>query len=160
MAVGTFGKAFGYFGAFALLPSGFKEYLFNFSSPLIYSTTLPEAHAASALDLLEIISRSEKEREALSTVSALMKEELRKSFTVTGDAHIVAVEIGDEALSAVVSARLFEKGIFVFPARFPTVPLGKAILRISLTALHTKEDTQTFAAALKEAYEEFRPKRN
>ena len=62
IAVGTFGKALGFFGAFVLLPEGFKEYLFNFSSPLIYTTTLPEAHAATAIDILEIIERSKDKR--------------------------------------------------------------------------------------------------
>ena len=57
ISIGTFGKAFGLFGAFVLLPAGIKEYLFNFSSPLIYTTSLPEAHAATAIDLLEIISQ-------------------------------------------------------------------------------------------------------
>ncbi len=125
IAVGTFGKAFGLFGAFALLPEGFKEYLFNFSSPLIYSTTLPEAHAASARDLLEIISRSDAQRDALRQNSLLMKEALRcEGFRVGGDAHVIAVEIGDEALAAAVSRNLSERGVFAFPARFPTVPLA------------------------------------
>jgi 8-amino-7-oxononanoate synthase len=39
IATGTLGKAMGLFGAFVLLPKGFKSYLFNFASPLIYSTS-------------------------------------------------------------------------------------------------------------------------
>ena len=145
IAVGTFGKAFGLFGSFVLLPKGFKEYLFNFSSPLIYSTTLPEAHAASAIDLLEIISRSEERRKHLRKVSWIMKEGLRhKGFRVTGDAHILALEIGEEARAAEVSQSLLKKDIFVLPARYPTVPIGRAILRISMTALHTEEDVRSF----------------
>ena len=35
VALGTFGKAMGFFGAFVLMPAGFKSYLFNFASPLI-----------------------------------------------------------------------------------------------------------------------------
>lgn len=156
-AVGTLGKAFGLFGAFALLPAGAKEYLFNFSSPLIYSTTLPEAHAASCLDVLEIISRSDEARETLGRNSRLMKEGLRsEGFRVSGDAHIVAVEIGDEALSAAVSKELFRKGVFVFPARYPTVPLGAAILRVGLTALHTEQDMDFFISALKGIHEKLR----
>lgn len=152
VSVGTFGKAFGFFGAFVLLPVGFKEYLFNFSSPLIYSTTLPEAHAASALDILEIVAKSEDERHCLREVSARMKEGLRQEgFNVYGDAHILGVEIGEEDLAVQVSKRMFEKGVFVFPARFPTVPLHKAILRISMTALHTEQDVAHFIATLKEA---------
>lgn len=156
-AVGTFGKAFGLFGAFALLPAGAKEYLFNFSSPLIYSTTLPEAHAASAHDLLDIIARSDEARETLRRNSRLMKEGLEGAgFRVSGDAHILAVEIGDEALSASISKELFQKGVFVFPARYPTVPLGAAILRVGMTALHDEQDMDFFISALKGIHENLR----
>jgi 8-amino-7-oxononanoate synthase len=151
IAVGTMGKAFGFFGAFVLLPEGFKEYLFNFSSPLIYSTTLPEAHAASAIDILKIVAQSDDRREHLHHVSALMKQGLRdEGFTVYGDAHVLAVEIGDEDLAVSVAKMMHEKSIFVFPARYPTVPLHRAILRISMTALHDKNDVERFIKSLKE----------
>ena len=151
IGIGTFGKAFGLFGAFVLLPAGFKEYLFNFSSPLIYTTSLPEAHAASAIDLLEIISQCEKQRKHLSNISSLTKESLvYEGFCVKGDAHILAVEIGDESRTLEISRKLLEKDIFVLPARYPTVPLHKAILRIGMTALHTEEDVRKLVSSLKE----------
>jgi len=153
IAVGTFGKSLGLFGAFVLLPAGFKEYLFNFSSPLIYTTTLPEAHAASAIDLLEIISHSDKSRDHLEAVSRMMKEGLsREGFRVSGDAHILAVEVGEEDRAVVLARGLLKKNIFALPARFPTVPLHRAILRVSMTALHTEEDVVYFISALKELF--------
>jgi 8-amino-7-oxononanoate synthase len=151
IAVGTFGKALGLFGAFVLLPKNFKEYLFNFSSPLIYTTTLPEAHAASAIDLLEIIYRNDGLRGRLRDVSLFMKEGLKKSgLSVMGDAHIISVEIGDENRAVAVAGRLLKKCIFVLPARFPTVPINRAILRVSMTSLHTEEDVSLFIDTLKE----------
>ncbi len=152
IAVGTFGKAFGLFGAFVLLPKKFKEYLFNFSSPLIYTTTLPEAHAASAVDLLQIISERDDLRAHLEKVSRLMKDGLRQEgFRVTGDAHILAVEIGEEDKTVAVARSLLDHGIFVLPARFPTVPIQRAILRVSMSALHTEEDVEIFITALRDA---------
>ena len=154
IAVGTFGKAFGFFGAFVLLPEGFKEYLFNFSSPLIYTTTLPEAHAATAIDILEIIERSEDKRKHLREISQFMKEGLRREgFQVSGDAHILAMEIGDEAKAVQLSRKLLEENIFVLPARYPTVPLHRSILRISITALFEEEDVTLFIDRVKEVYE-------
>ncbi|MDL1982701.1 MAG: pyridoxal phosphate-dependent aminotransferase family protein [Deltaproteobacteria bacterium] len=151
IGVGTFGKALGLFGAFVLLPAGFKEYLFNFSSPLIYTTSLPEAHAASAIDLLEIISQCEKQRKHLREISSLTKEKLvYEGFCVKGDAHILAVEIGDESRALEISERLLKEDIFVLPARYPTVPLHKAILRIGMTALHTEGDVRKLVSSLKE----------
>ncbi|CAN2039119.1 8-amino-7-oxononanoate synthase [Candidatus Magnetomoraceae bacterium gMMP-15] len=149
IAVGTLGKAFGLFGAFVLLPKNFKEYLINFASPLIYTTTLPEAHAASAIDILEIISLSEDKRKHLKKISLFMKKSLQnKGFKVNGDAHILALEINDEIKAVEVSKALFKKNIFAFPARYPTVPLNKAILRIGMTALHTIEDVKFFIDTL------------
>jgi 8-amino-7-oxononanoate synthase len=152
IAVGTFGKALGFFGAFVLLPEGFKEYLFNFSSPLIYTTTLPEAHAASAVDLLQMISERNDLREHLGKISLLMKESLRQEgFRVRGDAHILSVEIGEEEKTVAVAKGLLNNDIFALPARFPTVPIRRAILRISMTALHTEEDVELFISKIKES---------
>jgi 8-amino-7-oxononanoate synthase len=67
---------------------------------------------------------------------------------VTGDAHIIALEIGDEIRAVEISEGLLEKGIFVLPVRYPTVPVGRAILRISMTALHTEDDVANFVEAL------------
>ena len=151
IALGTFGKALGLFGAFVLLPKGFKDYLFNFASPLIYTTALPEAHASAAVDLLEIISERNDLRERLGQVSRHMKEGLRRAgFRVTGDAHILAVRIGEENKSVAVAGGLLDRGIFVLPARFPTVPIQKAILRVSMTALHTDKDVAYFIRTLSE----------
>jgi 8-amino-7-oxononanoate synthase len=154
IAVGTFGKALGLFGAFVLLPATGKEYLFNFSSPLIYSTTLPEAHAASALDILEMVIAGDNARKNLQAVSRAMKERLlAQGLTVTGDAHIISWEVGSESRAAEISAELLARDIFVFPARYPTVPAGRALLRIGMTALHTEEDVQHFLRCLKNIWE-------
>ena len=152
IAVGTFGKAFGFFGAFVLLPKGFNEYLFNFSSPLIYTTTLPEAHAATTIDILRIIERSDDRRKHLKGISQCMKEGLqREGFHVSGDAHILALMVGDEEKAVKLSRKLLESDIFVLPARYPTVPLSHAILRISITALLEEEDIRSFISRIREA---------
>ena len=159
ISVGTFGKALGLFGAFVLLPKTFRDFLLNFSSPLIYTTTLPEAHGASALDVLQMVARSNQQRARLRQVSLLMKKNLcDQGFHAQGDAHIIAVRIGDEATAMTLSQMLFKRGFFVFPARFPSVPLGQAILRLSLTARHTPEDIKSFISAIKDAYAELKPK--
>ncbi len=154
-AVGTFGKALGLFGAFILLPGYLKEYLLNFASPLIYTTSLPPAHAATALDLLEMIEQADDRRQQLFDAGRLMKENLvREGFSVQGDAHILALQVGPEDRAVEVSRRLMENGIFAFPARFPTVPLNRAILRIGLCAEHTEQDINGFVETLKRVYGE------
>jgi 8-amino-7-oxononanoate synthase len=141
VAVGTLGKAFGLFGAFVLLPSLYRDYLINFSSPLIYTTSLPEAQAQSAADILDIVESADGRREYLQELRTLfVRKALEKGFRVKGEAHILSITIGNEQKSLALARRLFEKGIFVFPARYPTVPLGQAILRISLSSLLEEKD--------------------
>jgi 8-amino-7-oxononanoate synthase len=150
VAVGTFGKALGFFGAFVLGPEWIREYLINYSSPFIYTTSLPEAHGASALDLIHIIENSDHRRQHLFALSQLMKQLLiREGFNVRGDAHILALKIGDEMKSVRISQCLFNHGFLAFPARYPTVPSGQSIIRISMNALHTRDDINAFVNALK-----------
>jgi len=150
IAVGTFGKALGLFGAFVLCPDWVRAYLINFSSPLIYTTSLPEAHGASALDLVDILENSDDKREQLAHGSNLMKKMLHEnSYQVKGDAHILSIEIGDEIKTLLLSNHLLHSGFLVFPARYPTVPLGQAIIRISMNAGHTEDDIKGFVHALK-----------
>ena len=102
IALGTFGKALGLFGAFVLLPYGVKEYLMNFASPLIYTTSLPQAHALAAVDALELVEQADNARKTLKDVSASMGETLiREGFHVFGNAHIISVLMGDESYNFV-----------------------------------------------------------
>ena len=141
VAVGTLGKAFGLFGAFVLLPALYREYLVNFSSPLIYSTSLPEAQAKSASDILDIVEQSDARRSHLQNLrSFFMRTAQEKGFRVKGDAHVLSIAVGKEDKSLALSRKLYDRGFFVFPARYPTVPLGQAMLRISLSALHETDD--------------------
>ncbi len=152
IALGTFGKALGLFGAFVLMPKGFREYLINFASPLIYTTALPQAHAASAMEILDVIFQSQDKREYLKQISLFMKDELTKQgFEVKGQAHILAVGIGEESLATHLSKTLLDQGILCFPARYPTVQKGKAILRVSMSALHKNHDVRLFVDKLKGA---------
>ncbi len=154
VAVGTFGKALGLFGAFAFMTHEIKSYLLNFSSPQIYTTSLPEAHAASAMDILEAVARCGAQRRHLAALSRWLGEELAAlGYSVSGDAHILAVEIGQEKSAVALARHLLAEGIFVLPARYPTVPLNRAILRISLTALHTQDDGKALVRAIKESHE-------
>jgi 8-amino-7-oxononanoate synthase len=152
VAVGTFGKALGLFGAFALMSSELKTYLLNFSSPQIYTTTLPEAHAASALDVLDLIVGAESKRQHLRALSRYFAQAMKsRGFAISGDAHILAVDIGDEQNAVEIASELYRSGLFVLPARYPTVPLQKAILRVSLTALHQRKDVALLVDKLVEA---------
>jgi glycine C-acetyltransferase len=52
--------------------------------------------------------------------------------------QIIPLHIGSEKLATKVADVLLQKGILVHPMRFPTVKKGRAVLRLSLCAFHTK----------------------
>ncbi|MBN2650910.1 MAG: 8-amino-7-oxononanoate synthase [Spirochaetales bacterium] len=133
IAVGTFGKSYGHYGAFLLLPTHIKEYLINTSRPLIYTTALPPYFGDFALRLLRKSATMEKERATTLELAAYLKKRLQsEGFSVAGDAHILAIEIGNEARAAEISKQLLDAGFMAGAIRFPTVPLNKAIIRVSL----------------------------
>lgn len=154
VAVGTFGKALGMFGAFILMPKGFKDFFQNFSSPVIYSTAMPEAHAAAAAALLKQLPKMDAERAQLAHVSSLLRRELQHAgFSIQGDAHIVSIEIGDEMKAATIAEKMREDGVLAFASRYPTVPMNKAVIRVSMTALHSTEDVHTFVNSIRGWYD-------
>jgi len=60
---------------------------------------------------------------------------------------ILPVILGDETAAVERAHRLQEGGIFVPAIRYPTVPKGKARLRVTVTAGHTRADIQAFLDA-------------
>ncbi len=149
IAVGTLGKAFGMFGAFVLCPAAVREHLIHFGQGFIYTTALPPWHGDMVLAMLERVGQSGVQREHLRRLGDLAREELPKTgLRVSGNAHILSLEVGDENRCQHLATRLREEGILVFAARYPTVPLGQAILRVCLTAEHDATDVIRLQGAL------------
>jgi 8-amino-7-oxononanoate synthase len=148
VAVGTLGKAFGMFGAFILCPRAVREHLIHFGQGFIYTTSLPPWHGEMVLAMLDRIGQSEARREHLRTLGTLARKELEAGLQVRGAAHILALEVGDENRCRRLATALREAGILVFAARYPTVPLGQAMLRVCLTAEHRADDISRLRDAL------------
>ncbi|GAB6163870.1 8-amino-7-oxononanoate synthase [Desulfothermus naphthae] len=151
IVVGTFTKAFGFFGAFILLPSVLKEYMFNFAAPLIYSTALPPAHAACAIEILDVVKDFEDRRWYLQELSLFARENLKTAgIPFVGESYLLSINIGNESLAQEVARELFSRNYMVFCSRHPTVPLGKSILRLSLCYFHTDKDIDKFVKNLQD----------
>jgi 8-amino-7-oxononanoate synthase len=65
-----------------------------------------------------------------------------------GDSPIVPVIVGDNAAALRWHERLLQADMFVPAIRPPTVPEGTARLRISLSALHTREQLERLVSQL------------
>lgn len=151
ISVGTMGKAFGSNGAFILMPKNIKEYFINFCSPLIYTTALPPYFGPHAIDILNEVSKMDKERSYVKDMGIYIKEEFsRIGLNILGDAHIKSIEIGDEERAAEISQKLIEKGILLTAVRYPTVEYGKAILRLGVTSNLKRKDVDRLIKEVKE----------
>ena len=67
------------------------------------------------------------------------------SRLITGDAYrsyIVPLPAGENGRAIEMSRRFREAGYWVMPVRYPTVPKGKARVRVSLSAALTADETE------------------
>jgi 8-amino-7-oxononanoate synthase len=151
--VGTLGKAFGFYGAFLLLPEGFKDYLINRARPLIYTTALPPFYGDYVSILLDKIITMDNERDLVRENASYAIELLtEKGFSVSGDAHILAVHVGVESKAVAAAQQLRSQGIFAAAVRYPTVAYNKAILRLGITSSHSKADIDILVSTLKKIF--------
>jgi glycine C-acetyltransferase len=71
-----------------------------------------------------------------------------------GEHPIVPVMLGDAALAARMAEVLLTKGVYVIGFSYPVVPMGKARIRVQLSAAHGRADLERAAAAFAEARDE------
>jgi 8-amino-7-oxononanoate synthase len=151
--MGTFGKAYGGFGAYAAAPAEVIDYLVNTARGFIFSTALPPAVAGAALAALETAEsepwRRQKLAETAERARALFK---RRGFdTGASESHILPVIAGSNGKALALSAALFQAGFHAPPVRHPTVPEGAARLRINLTCEMEWPEIESLADALERA---------
>ncbi|MDB9822738.1 8-amino-7-oxononanoate synthase [Deltaproteobacteria bacterium] len=141
LIMGTMGKAWGSFGAYIACSKNTRDYLINFCYGLIYSTALPPSVIGSIDAALELIPTMEKERRDLSFKSDFVRSSLNELGYDTGNSttQIIPVIIGDERKTLELSKWLEDNGILAMTFRYPTVVQGEARIRLSLSALHTRE---------------------
>ena len=139
---GTFGKAFGTFGAFLSGKYENVEYVLQKARSYTYSTSLPVNAVEATRKSLKIISTEDWRREKLFSLIDYYKKNINKSGFVSLDSNsqIQAILIGDSKDAIYVSDTLLKNGIFIPPIRPPTVEEGKSRLRISLTVDHEESD--------------------
>ncbi len=103
---------------------------------------MPPAAVAATIAALDIIESEPERRERLWENVKIMKEGFtRLGFNIGNtETPIIPVIIGDDANTFAFWRLLFDNGIFVNPVVSPAVPSGKALLRTSYMATHTKDE--------------------
>jgi glycine C-acetyltransferase len=146
----TLGKALGgASGGIAAGPPEVVELLRNRARPYLFSNSVPPHVVHGALKALELAAAGGVLREQLRANSALFRRLMgAEGFTlVPGETPIVPVMLGDARLAAETARRLLAEGIYVVSFSFPVVPMGKARIRVQLSAQHTPEQVQHCVAA-------------
>jgi 8-amino-7-oxononanoate synthase len=152
ISLGTFGKSFGSFGAFAACSKEMKDYLINFSGGFIYSTALPPTTIGAIEAGLEIIPLMNKEREVLLSNVEYTRSKINDlGFDTLGsDSQIIPVVIGSEEATIELSNLMKENKLWVSSIRPPTVKNNTSRLRITLSVKHTKTQIGQLLEVLEE----------
>jgi len=148
--VHTCGKALGSAGAFVCGPAVLKEHLINHARTLTYSTALPPYFAGQIAAAIRLAQGMEQEREELRGRSQRLLRSLRaEGFdTARSASQIVPVVLGDNEDTLNAAAYLQRAGFAVRAIRPPTVPVGRARLRLSITVLVSDEPLKRLADSL------------
>ncbi len=150
LVMGTFGKAFGGFGAYVAGPDSVIDYLVNTARSFIFSTALPPAPVAAALAALKVAEAEPWRAERLTSLSAATRGLFRARGLDIGasESHIVPVLAGSSQRALRLSEYLFHAGYHAPPVRHPTVPEGTARLRINLTCEMESQEMEALADTL------------
>lgn len=148
--IGTLSKAAGVAGAFVTAHETIIEWLIQRARPYIYSTASPPALAHALLTSLKIIAGEEGtcRRAVLNERIAQWKSAVNLNHwqMLDSETPIQPVLIGENARTMAAAHQLREQGFWVGSVRPPTVPLGTARLRVTLSAAHTLDQVAQLAS--------------
>ena len=132
--MGTFGKALGSFGAFALADSLTIDYLINRARTFTYTTALPASALAAARSALQLISgNGSLKKELWENIRYMRQGLLHLGFDLKqSEGPIVPIVVGEDSKAIRIQKMLLEKGVFLQAIRPPTVPAGTSRLRLTI----------------------------
>lgn len=150
LQVATLGKALGTCGAVVVGDEALIQHLAETARPYLYTTALPPGQAAAALVAVRLARRDEWRREKLQELVALFRRDARKYGLelMPSESPIQPLLCGDQAMVMTMASELERAGYLVTAIRPPTVPDGKARLRITLSALHTAQQVEALATTI------------
>ncbi len=152
LAMGTFSKAMGGFGAYIAGSRLLCDYLVNSCGGFIFSTAPPPAVLGAIDAALDLVPAMDAERSKLAGLARQLRQGLRDAGFDTGPSstQIVPVIVGDAADCLELSRKLAGRGFLAAAIRPPTVPKGTSRLRLALRATHEAQDIAQLLAAIRD----------
>jgi glycine C-acetyltransferase len=140
--VGTMSKAFGVVGGMVAGDKVIIEWLRQRGRPFLFSSAVTAPDAAACLAAVDLLEESTELVDRLWSNAKYFKEEMKKLGFDTGvsETPITPVMLGEAPLAQQFSRELFEEGVFAMSIGFPTVPKGKARIRVMISAAHDNDD--------------------
>ncbi len=140
--VGTFSKAFGVVGGVVAGDSKIIEWLRQRGRPFLFSSAMTVPDAAACLAAVDLLEESTELVDRLWDNARYFKAEMARLGFNTGvsETPITPIMLGEAPLAQQFSRELFEEGVFGMAIGFPTVPQGKARIRVMISAAHDRDD--------------------
>jgi glycine C-acetyltransferase len=143
--VGTLSKAIGALGGYVCGSRDLIDYLYHRARPFLFSTSHPPSVAATCIAAFDILDAEPERIQRLWDNTHYFQGELhRLGFNIGGittpatQTPITPVIVGEGRKAMEFSRALFDEGVMGTGIAFPTVPEGKARIRLILTSEHTK----------------------
>jgi 8-amino-7-oxononanoate synthase len=141
LIMGTFSKSMASVGGFIAGDAAVIDYIKHRARTLIFSAAPPPASVAAALATVEIMEREPERRERLWENTRFFAKGLDSLGLDTGQSTtpVVPVVVGEDTTALRMVQRLHEEGVFVNCVLSPATPPGRALIRTSLMATHTRQ---------------------
>jgi glycine C-acetyltransferase len=140
--VGTMSKAFGVMGGVVAGDKVIVEWLRQRGRPFLFSSAMTVPDAAACLAAVDLLEESTELVDRLWENGRYFKAEMQQLGFDTGQSEtpITPVMLGEAPLAQEFSRELYRKGVFGTAIGYPTVPQGKARIRVMISAAHSKDD--------------------
>jgi glycine C-acetyltransferase len=140
--VGTLSKAFGVVGGVVAGNPLVVEWLHQRGRPFLFSSAMTIPDVAACLTAVDILEESTELVDKLWANTDYFKSEMQRLGFDTGQSvtPITPVMLGEAPLAQEFSRHLFNAGVFAMAIGYPTVPPGKARIRVMISAAHQEED--------------------
>jgi glycine C-acetyltransferase len=144
--VGTLSKAIGALGGYVCGSRDLIDFLYHRARPFLFSTSHPPSVAATCMAAFDILEQEPERIARLWANTAWFKQQLEAAgFDIGGrstpasETPIIPIILGDGRRTMDFSRELFAQGLMATGIAFPTVPEGKARVRLIMTSEHTRE---------------------
>jgi glycine C-acetyltransferase len=140
--IGTFSKAIGTVGGCAAGSAKMVEYLKQKARPFLFSSAVTPPDVAATIKSIEILKEDDSLVKKLWDNGDYFKENMKDNGFDVGNSQtpITPVMLGEAKVASEFSKRLFEESVFAQSIGFPTVPKGKARIRVMISATHSRDD--------------------